>query len=141
MNVFVVHAHPEPRSFSSALVQTTSATLAAAGHTVTVSDLYATRFNPVSGRQNFVTVRNPDYYKQQQEELYASENDGFASDIESEIRKLEAADLLVFSFPMWWFGMPGILKGWVDRVSRWDACTVTVDSMRMASALPGKRER
>jgi NAD(P)H dehydrogenase (quinone) len=116
MNVFVVHAHPEPRSFSSALAQTAAETLAAAGHIVTVSDLYKLGFNPVSDRHNFVTVRNPDYYKQQQEELYASENNGFAPDIEAEIGKLEAADLLVFSFPMWWFGMPGILKGWVDRV-------------------------
>jgi len=116
MNVFVVHAHPEPRSFSSALARTASETLSAAGHAVTVSDLYAAGFNPVSGRHNFVTVRNADYFKQQQEELYASENNGFAPDIEAEIGKLEAADLLVFSFPMWWFGMPGILKGWVDRV-------------------------
>src|SRR5215510_5331375 len=104
------------RSFSSALAQTASETLSAAGHAVTVSDLYAAAFDPVSGRHNFVTVRNPDYYKQQQEELYASENNGFAADIEPEIRALEAADLLVFSFPLWWFGMPGILKGWVDRV-------------------------
>ncbi|HJZ97280.1 MAG TPA: NAD(P)H-dependent oxidoreductase [Candidatus Solibacter sp.] len=115
MNVVVVHAHPEARSFSSALARTASETLSAAGHAVIVSDLYAVGFNPVSGRQNFVTVRNSEYYKQQQEELYASENNGFAPEIETEIRKLEAADLLIFSFPMWWFGMPGILKGWVDR--------------------------
>jgi NAD(P)H dehydrogenase (quinone) len=115
MNVLIVHAHPEPRSFSSALARTASEALSAAGHAVTVSDLYAAAFDPVSGRHNFVTVRNPDYYKQQQEELYASENNGFAPDVEAEVRKLEAADLLVFSFPLWWFGMPGILKGWVDR--------------------------
>ena len=116
MNVLLVHAHPEPRSFSSALARTASETLAAGGHAVTVSDLYAAGFNPVSGRQNFTTVRDSEYYKQQQEELYAAENDGFAPDVEAEIQKLEGADLLVFSFPMWWFGMPAILKGWVDRV-------------------------
>ena len=30
--------------------------------------------------------------------------------------KLEWCDTLVFNFPLWWFGLPAILKGWVDRV-------------------------
>jgi len=30
--------------------------------------------------------------------------------------KLEACDALVLQFPLWWFGMPAIMKGWVDRV-------------------------
>ena len=115
MNVLVVHAHPEPRSFSSALARTAVETLSAAGHAVTLSDLYANGFNPVSGRHNFRTVHNPDYYKQQQEEMHASEHGGFAPDLESEIEKLEQADLLIFSFPLWWFGIPATLKGWVDR--------------------------
>jgi NAD(P)H dehydrogenase (quinone) len=37
-------------------------------------------------------------------------------DIESEQRKLIAADALILQFPLWWFGMPAILKGWIDRV-------------------------
>jgi putative NADPH-quinone reductase len=40
---------------------------------------------------------------------------GFAPELEREIRKLESCDLLIFSFPIWWFAMPAILKGWVDR--------------------------
>ena len=32
------------------------------------------------------------------------------------MEKLEWCDLLVFNFPLWWFGIPAILKGWVDRV-------------------------
>ena len=34
----------------------------------------------------------------------------------AEIERLERSDLLILQFPLWWFGMPGILKGWVDRV-------------------------
>ena len=94
MNVLVVHAHPETRSSSSALAHTAVEALSAAGHAVTLSDLYANGFNPVSVRHNFCTVHNPDYYKQQQEEMHASEHDGFAPDLESEIEKLEQADLL-----------------------------------------------
>lgn len=116
MNVLIVHAHPEPQSFSSSLARTATEILTELGHTVVVSDLYTEGFQPVSGRSNFTTVKDANYFKQQQEELYATEHNGFAPDVEAEIRKLEATDLLIFSFPLWWFGLPGILKGWVDRV-------------------------
>jgi len=116
MRVFVVFAHPEPRSFNGALLRTAVETLQAAGHQVEVSDLYARGFDPVSGRHNFTSVRNPDYYKQQLEELHATEVGGFVPVIEAQIERLESCDLMVWQFPLWWFGLPAILKGWVDRV-------------------------
>lgn len=116
MNVFLILAHAEPQSFNAALHRTAVETLTEAGHTVAVSDLYAMDFDPVSDRRNFTTVKNTHYFKQQREEMYASEVDGFASDVEAEIEKLEACDLTIWQFPLWWFGLPGILKGWVDRV-------------------------
>lgn len=73
-------------------------------------------FDPVSGRQNFKTVKDASYLRQQQEEIYASENNGFAPDIDAELQKLFWCDVLIFQFPLWWFGLPAILKGWVDRV-------------------------
>jgi len=36
--------------------------------------------------------------------------------VEAEIRKVEACDLMIWQFPLWWFGVPAVLKGWVDRV-------------------------
>ena len=116
MKILIVHAHHEPKSFCSALARQAEATFQAQGHTVDFADLYGEKFNPVSNRRNFTTVKDPDYLKQQVEEAHASEVGGFAPDLEKEIRRLETCDLLVFSFPIWWFGMPGILKGWVDRV-------------------------
>lgn len=116
MNVLIVHAHHEPLSFSSALKNRAVDVLTRQGHEVQISDLYEMRFDPVSGRHNFITVRDPAYLKQQEEELHASEKDGFAPELDEEMSKLERADLLIFSFPMWWFSMPAILKGWVDRV-------------------------
>jgi NAD(P)H dehydrogenase (quinone) len=50
------------------------------------------------------------------EEMYATEADGFADDIANEIEKIEWCDLMIWQFPLWWFGLPGILKDWVDRV-------------------------
>ena len=116
MNVLVVLAHPERSSFNGALFDTAVATLQAAGHTVVTSDLYRMRFNPVSDRHNFLTVDDPDYLKLQLEELHASKVHGFAPEIDSEMAKVEACDLMILQFPLWWFGLPAILKGWVDRV-------------------------
>lgn len=115
MRVFIVHAHPEPHSFSAAMTQTACEALAAAGHEVVVSDLYAMNFDPVSDRRNFTTVKDPNYFKQQAEELYAAANQGFAPAIKDEMDKLDWCDTLIFQFPLWWFGLPAILKGWCDR--------------------------
>jgi NAD(P)H dehydrogenase (quinone) len=116
MNVLIVFAHPEPKSFNGALFDTAIGTLRAAGHTVQTSDLYRMGFNPLSDRDNFTTVHDPDYLKLQLEEMHATDNDGFAPEVEAELRKLEACDLLILQFPLWWFGLPAMLKGWVDRV-------------------------
>jgi len=116
MNVLVVLAHPERRSFNGALFDTAVRELSSQGHNLATSDLYRLGFNPVSDRHNFCTVKDPDYLKLQAEEAYASENAGFAPDLETEICKLESCDLLILQFPLWWFGLPAILKGWIDRV-------------------------
>jgi NAD(P)H dehydrogenase (quinone) len=63
-----------------------------------------------------MTAKDADYLKLQVEEAWASESGGFAPDIEAELRKLEACDLLILQFPLWWFGLPAIMKGWIDRV-------------------------
>lgn len=116
LNVLLVLAHPERRSFSGAMTDAAIETLTALGHQVMVSDLYRMSFDPVSDRRNFAQAKDPEYYKQQVEEDHATETNGFSPDITAEIAKLEAADLLIFQFPLWWFGLPAILKGWVDKV-------------------------
>lgn len=116
MKVLIVHAHPEPSSFSSALMRTARDELLHLGHEVEVSDLYALRFDPVSDRRNFRSVLDPSRYRQQAEEAHAASVGGFAPELRTEMEKLAGCDLLVLSFPIWWLGMPAILKGWVDRV-------------------------
>jgi NAD(P)H dehydrogenase (quinone) len=116
MNVFIIVAHPEPQSFNGALFRQSELVFRELGHPVQVSDLYAMGFNPVSGRHNFTTQKDSRIFKQQIEEMHATELGGFASDIEAELQKLERCDLMVCQFPLWWFGLPAILKGWADRV-------------------------
>ena len=93
MNVLWVFAHPEPRSLSGALRDDGLRTLRELGHDVRESDLYAMKWDPV------VDVR-----------------DEVSPGILAEQEKLEWADAVVVQFPLWWYGMPAILKGWFDRV-------------------------
>jgi NAD(P)H dehydrogenase (quinone) len=116
LKILIVLAHPERRSFSGAMTDVAVETLRDLGHQVVVSDLYRMGFDPVSDRRNFTSVKDPDFFKQQAEEDHATETNGFAPDVEAEIAKMEAADLMIWQFPLWWFSVPGILKGWVDKV-------------------------
>ncbi|HEX7692892.1 MAG TPA: NAD(P)H-dependent oxidoreductase [Sphingomonas sp.] len=116
MRVLLVLAHAEPASFNGAMARTGVEALRAAGHDVIVSDLYAMDFDPVSDRRNFTTVADPGHLRQQVEEAFASQHDGFDAMLQSEMDKLAWCDALVFQFPIWWLGLPAILKGWVDRV-------------------------
>ncbi len=117
MNVLIVFAHPEPASFSAALKDVAVASLADAGHLVTVSDLYAMRWNPALGPDEFAHDRaDARYLDLSREQEHAHRNDSHAADVRAEQAKVAAADLVLFHFPVWWFGMPAILKGWVDRV-------------------------
>ena len=95
MNILIVYAHPNPNSFNAALRDLAVRVLSQAGHSILLSDLYTMRYNPV---------------------LSAEELQGNLQDIEPEIEKVRRADLLLFQFPLWWYGMPAIMKGWIDRV-------------------------
>ncbi|NEQ77639.1 MAG: NAD(P)H-dependent oxidoreductase [Okeania sp. SIO2C9] len=116
MKVLIVYWHPEPQSFNGAMFRQACEALLDAGNEVKTSDLYEMNFNPVSSRQNFKTVKDPDYLKLQLEEKYATEMNSFAEDIDLEIKKIEWCDLMIWQFPLWWFGLPAVFKGWVDRV-------------------------
>lgn len=116
MKVLIVCWHPEPKSFNHAMFDTARRALLEAGHEVKTSDLAAMNFDPVSDRRNFTTVFDADYLKPQLEEMHATKANGFAADVEAEIAKAEWCDLMIFQFPLWWFGLPAVLKGWVDRV-------------------------
>jgi NAD(P)H dehydrogenase (quinone) len=116
MKVFVVYAHPEPRSFGASLLDVARRTLAEAGHQVVVTDLYAMGFNPIASAADFRERRFPDELHYDREQKYACERSGFSSDIQTEIEKLLWCNLLILQFPLWWFSVPAIMKGWIDRV-------------------------
>ncbi|GBQ96136.1 NAD(P)H-dependent oxidoreductase [Gluconobacter cerinus] len=117
MNVLIVYAHPEPASFNGALLRTSIETLEQNGHTVAVSDLYANDFEPRITRADFQgKAVNLDVLNIPQEQNNAFETNTLSFDIQREQERLATADLVIFQFPLWWFSMPAILKGWIDRV-------------------------
>ncbi|MNO42986.1 Glutathione-regulated potassium-efflux system ancillary protein KefF [compost metagenome] len=116
MNVLIVHAHPEPKSFTAALRDQAVQTLEAQGHQVQVSDLYAMNWNPVASADDFSTRENPEYLVYALEQRLGVKSQSLAADIQQELDKLLWADLLILNFPIYWFSAPAILKGWIDRV-------------------------
>ena len=80
------------------------------------SDLYAMGFDPVGDQRDFKKLSNPEFFKYQSEQVNACKTNSFTDDLKTEMDKLVWCDLLIFNFPLWWFGLPAILKGWVDRV-------------------------
>lgn len=116
MNVLIVYAHPEPRSLNGSLRDFTVQRLRRAGHDVMVSDLYAMRWEPSITRADFLDQDESRPLKVETASKHAFESGTQSPDIAEEQRKLLWADALILQFPMWWFSMPAIMKGWVERV-------------------------
>ena len=99
MNILIIYAHPNPKSFNAAILKQVQDNLLKSYH-ITTLDLYAEGFDPVfkfdevNKRRDLAQVSDMKKYR----------------DLISE------ANHLIFIFPIWWGGMPAILKGFIDRV-------------------------
>jgi len=111
--VLIVLAHPEPASFTAGWARASADAAAAAGARVLWSDLNAIGFDPVEGPRHYLTPPAPFDPLKAHEAAVASGT--VPTDAQVEADKIAAADLIVFHFPIWWFGPPAILKGWLDR--------------------------
>jgi NAD(P)H dehydrogenase (quinone) len=112
----IVYAHPEPKSFVGAMRDVVEDSLCCQGWHVTSSDLYAQSFNPVASGDDFGSRQDPDYLIYALEQRQGYKTGTLASDISREIALLRETDLLVMVFPIFWYSVPAILKGWIDRV-------------------------
>jgi NAD(P)H dehydrogenase (quinone) len=100
VHVLAMFAHPRRDSFSGAILDSLCAGLMAAGHTVEVGDLYGQGFDP--------RLRPEDYAQ--------FDSLPMPADVLTEQARVERADALAFVFPVWWWSLPAMLKGWIDRV-------------------------
>lgn len=116
MKVLIVFAHPEPQSLSASLRDVAIAELEADGHEVQVSDLYAMGWKSEIDRADFPSLAPEARLMPAAASKQAFSEGTLTADVQAEIDKLLWADTLILQFPLWWFTMPAILKGWVDRV-------------------------
>jgi NAD(P)H dehydrogenase (quinone) len=116
MNVLLVYAHPEPRSLNGSLKDFAAQRLERAGHAVQVSDLYAMQWKALIDADDNKAPQPSERFDPSADSQRAFENGTQSVDIASEQDKLRWADAVILQFPLWWFSMPAILKGWVERV-------------------------
>jgi NAD(P)H dehydrogenase (quinone) len=116
MNVLLVFAHPEPDSLNGALRDVAVSTLLAEGHEVQVSDLYAAGWKSAVDRADFPLLPPDARLQPAMASGAAFAAHALTDDVRAEQEKLLWADVLILQFPLWWYSMPAILKGWVDRV-------------------------
>ncbi|WP_296228923.1 NAD(P)H-dependent oxidoreductase [Ralstonia sp. UBA689] len=116
MNVLIVYAHPEPKSLNGALKDFAVQRLEAAGHTVQVSDLYAMQWKAALDADDSTVAPIGPHFHPSLDSRHAFEKGLQTADIATEQARLRWADAVILQFPLWWFSMPAILKGWVERV-------------------------
>ena len=114
--VLIVHAHPERTSVTRQLVEAAADALTGQGHEVLESDLYAMGWKAVFDAEDFPERSNRDRLSFIEESGHAFSRGRQTADVEEEQRKILASDAVILVFPLWWYSMPAIMKGWVDRV-------------------------
>ena len=102
MKILVVMAHPRRDSLTGQVTDAVINGLKAAGHRTELADLYSEDFDPL--------IMPPD------EPDWASKDQTYSPEVQSEIARLERNEGLILVFPIWWWSFPAILKGWIDRV-------------------------
>jgi NAD(P)H dehydrogenase (quinone) len=111
----IVHAHPEPQSFNTAMANVARKQLESSGNEVTFSDLYAMNFDPVVRATDFRVRANNNYLVYAKEQRHSLEREMLAPDIMAEVDALMTSDTLVLVFPLYWYSVPALIKGWLDR--------------------------
>lgn len=102
MRLLVIFCHPSKESFGAALFETACRTLRAAGHELRVHDLYREKFEPV------LTIEEWHDYLPHTDRIIAKHSE--------HIEDLRWAEGLVVIYPTWIYGVPAMLKGWLERV-------------------------
>jgi NAD(P)H dehydrogenase (quinone) len=101
MHVLLVFCHPAPESFQRSILHGLTDRLRADGHRLRIVDLYAEGFDPVLENEAWAAHRA---------------NEGHAEGLGEHLQALREAEGLVLVYPTWWYGLPAMLKGWIDRV-------------------------
>jgi NAD(P)H dehydrogenase (quinone) len=124
LKTLVVYCHPNPDSLSGALYAAAAEALRASGHDLRCFDLYAENFQPVLSRE--------------EREAYLPNPGLIEARVQPHVDALKWCEHLVFVFPIWFYGPPAMLKGWLDRV--WlPGVAFLPPPKKGATAVPGLR--
>lgn len=121
-SVLWVSAHPEPRSLTGSLRADAIGHLRRHGHLVLESDLYEMGWDPVVRPSDGLPdeIGAPEHssprFRVSDDTRRALLDGALPREVAQEQHKVQQADAIVLQFPLWWYGMPAILKGWFDRV-------------------------
>lgn len=117
-NVLWVSAHPEPRSLNGSIRNIGVERLRSRGHLVVESDLYAMNWDPVLRAEDGETdsEREDARFRVSADTRRAYLARSQRQEVAREQAKIVQADAIIVQYPLWWYGMPAILKGWFDRV-------------------------
>ncbi len=100
MDFFIIYAHPNPKSFNHAIKENVENKLREKGKSFETRDLYALEFYPVMKPDDFIAIQQGTYLP----------------DVKREQELISKAKRLIVIHPIWWYSMPAILKGYIDRV-------------------------
>ncbi|NXT10299.1 NQO2 dehydrogenase, partial [Prunella fulvescens] len=116
--VLIVYAHQEPKSFNGALLKIAVEELTKQGCSVTVSDLYAMQFEPRATRNDIVGEprQNMPCSKSCKPPIRYQKAEKSLPETFPMLNNPSSQSVLMGEFPLFWFNMPAILKGWMDRV-------------------------
>ena len=139
-NILIVFAHHDHRSLNGVMLDVTVKSLTSQGHKVTVSDLYAMKFNPVMGRDDVIGGPGEgDIYRVGEETGRAYLEGRLCEEIKTEQEKVKEADVVIFQFPLYWMNMPAIHKGYLDRVFTTEFAYVPRKAAFNAGRMAGKK--
>lgn len=100
MNLLTVFAHPFTDKYPGAVMQAFHQPFVTGGHDIDVLDLHAEGFDP-----RFTEADHACFWGGPVPEEIAAFH-----------RRVESADRMAFVFPVYWWGMPALMKGWIERV-------------------------
>ncbi|MCP3026435.1 NAD(P)H oxidoreductase [Halobacillus sp. A5] len=105
MKVLTVVTHPREDSLTFKVADSFIKGLRDAGHETEVLDLYRSGFNPILWEED--------------EPEWSRDHQVYSPEVEMEMERMKRHDSLAFVFPLWWWSMPAMLKGYIDRVWNW----------------------
>ncbi len=123
MKQLVVYCHPNPKSFCSALKDRVLQTYNSMGDEVVLRDLYGLCFDPILKGSDFEALQRGEVSK----------------DVKVDQDYIAWSDIMTFIYPIWWTGLPAVVKGYIDRVFSYGFAYAIDENHNIKQLLKGKR--